>query len=181
MGGRVDTPAFKERLALFVAEEYPALLRTAYLLAGDVEAAKDLAQAALARTCAKGLEGTRIDDLGAYLYRCMVNAQVSASRRRWRGEQPTATLPDRPKSDVELERVPEREALRTALRSLPPRQRAALVLRYYADLSEAQTAAVLGCPPGTVKTLTARGLAAVRQRVHDVSTMQESLVRSDDV
>ena len=93
----------------------------------------------------------------------MVNSLRTQSRRRWRGELPVAGHAE---ADVVAsggeEQVLLRDALRPALLSLPPRQRAVVALRYFEDLSEAQTAALLGCSVGTVKSSCSRALARLR-------------------
>ncbi len=90
----------------------------------------------------------------------MLHTAISWRRRRWHGELPTAAVPEVASRDDGIAGVDER--LRGALAQVPPRQRAALVLRYYDDLTEAETAAVLGCSVGTVKSQTAKGLARLR-------------------
>lgn len=106
----------------------------------------------------------RLGDLGnldAYVYRSLVNAGRRWRGRRWRGEIPSAELPEAPAAD-DRNRVEEYADMMTRLRGLPQRQRAVLVLRYYADLSEADTAEILGCSVGSVKSHASRGLATLR-------------------
>ena len=145
----------------FVRARSPALLRTAYLLTGDAMLAEDLLQTALVKTL---LAWERIRDrelVDAYVRRVMVNTQVTWWRRRWRLEQPADSLADRPVADGCAE-VDERDRLRRVLARLPVRQRTVVVLRYFDDLSEADTAALLGCSVGTVKSQSARALAKLR-------------------
>jgi len=146
----------------FVAGRSPALLRTAYLLVGgDWALAEDLLQAALVKTY---LAWGRIEDRGAverYVRRTMATTATSWWRRRWTGEQPTAELPERTGRD-EYAPVLDRQSLWAALRRLPRRQRAVIVLRFFEDLSEAETAAMLGTTVGTVKSQTWRALARLR-------------------
>ena len=93
----------------------------------------------------------------------MVNEFISSRRRLWRKrESAVGQVPDRVGPDS-FAPVDERERLRVALATLPPRQRAAVVMRHYADLSEAQAAELLGCSVGTIKSLTSRGLAGLRK------------------
>lgn len=142
----------------FLAEHERALLRTAMLLVGHREVGEDLLQDVLLRACR---HWGRIDDPDAYLRQALVNASRSRWRRRRFREEALDAVAE-PAVYGDAERVPVREALLTALRSLPPRQRSVLVLRYFEDLTEIQTADVLGCSPSTVKTHAARGLARMR-------------------
>jgi RNA polymerase sigma-70 factor (sigma-E family) len=143
----------------FVAGRMPTLLRTAYLLTGDLGLAQDLVQSALATSW---FAWSRIEgDPEAYVRRVMVNTSVSWWRRRWRAERAVAAVPDVGVPDATAG-VPERDAMWRALARLPRRQRAVLVLRYYEDRSEAEIAEILGCSAGTVKSQAARGLAKLR-------------------
>ncbi|GAA1805384.1 SigE family RNA polymerase sigma factor [Planosporangium flavigriseum] len=148
----------------FVAARSTALLRTAYLLAGDWGAAEDLLQVALTKTY---LAWRRLDGIEAvepYARRVLVNTATSWWRRRWHGERPTEVLPERPIPDG-LDARLERDALWAHVKELPARQRAVLVLRFYEDLSEVDTAALLGVSVGTVKSQCSRALAALRKRL----------------
>ena len=148
----------------YVAARHTALLRTASLLTGDHHAAEDLLQSALARTY---LAWDRIRDkqaLDSYVRRAMVNEHTSWWRRAWRRlESSTDTLPNRPAAEPALDAT-ERDELRELVYSLPPRQRAAIVLRYFEDLTEAETAKVMECSVGTVKSQTSRALSTLRAR-----------------
>jgi RNA polymerase sigma-70 factor (sigma-E family) len=154
--GGVDDDGFRE----FVTARYANLLRTAYLLTGDRDTADDLLQSALLKAMGRW---RRVDDPQAYLYRIMVNHQISGWRRPWRRrEWLTDSVPDRPAVPDTAELVADRAQLLSALATLPPRMRSVLVLRYWADLSEAQTAELLGCSVGTVKSQASRGLERLR-------------------
>lgn len=146
----------------FVAARSPALLRTAYLLAGgDAALAEDLLQTALTKAY---LSWGRIRDRAAreaYVRATLATTATSWWRRRWHGERATEVLPETALPDGGLE-VDERDALWRLVLRLPVRQRAVLVLRFYEDLSEAETARTLGLSPGTVKSHTSRALAALR-------------------
>lgn len=147
-----------EGFAEFVAARQAALLRTAYLLTGHAQDAEDLVQTTLVKVVP---QWRRIcDDPEAYVRRAMVNENVSRwRRRRWR-EQSTDALPE------QLVHEPDRAeliAVRDALRTLAPRQRAVLVLRYYVGLSEAEIASTLGIARGTVKSQARDGLTRLRQ------------------
>jgi RNA polymerase sigma-70 factor (sigma-E family) len=151
--------AFRE----YVVGRSPALLRTAYLLTGHRGDAEDLLQTALAKTY---LAWDRIRDrdaLDGYVRRVMVNTQTSWWRRRKLDEHPTDVLPEGRTQRDATDDVALHDALWTALAGLPKRQRAMVVLRYYEDLSEAETADVLGVSVGTVKSTTSRALMKLRE------------------
>jgi RNA polymerase sigma-70 factor (sigma-E family) len=152
-----------EGFAQFVEARQRALQRTAWLLTGDWALAEDLVQTALARSWPQWERIRRRDDPGIYVRRVMVNTWASWSRRRWRGEQPAATVPDGQAPGDMAAEAAVRLAVRAALGSLTARQRAVLVLRVFDDLSEAQVAQVLGCPVGTVKSTMARAMARLRE------------------
>ncbi|WP_233604369.1 SigE family RNA polymerase sigma factor [Micromonospora sp. HM5-17] len=153
-----------EEFREFVAARSAALLRTAYLLAGDWATAEDLLQTALTKTYLAWKRLGEIEAVEPYARRVLINTATSWWRRRWHGERPTEILPERPAPD-EIEPQLERDRLWRHLQSLPVRQRAILVLRYYEDLSEAQTAALLNISPGTVKSQTSRALHTLRRRL----------------
>ncbi len=138
------------------------LLRFAHLLTGDPHRAADLVQDALERTLMSWDRVVRKDDPVAYVRRAIVNRHVSVWRR-YRRERLVADAPDAAYDPRVAERAFDAD-LWAALATLPPRQRAVLVLRYYEDLSEADTAATLGCSVGTVKSSTFRALAKLRER-----------------
>lgn len=145
----------------FVAARQTALLRSAGLLTGDAALAEDLVQAALVKCWPKWPRLMTGGGAEAYVRRVIVTTHASWWRRRWRGEVPVAEVPDTagpgsPDLVVAL-------AVRQALLALPRGQRAVVVLRYFDDLSEQQTADVLGCAVGTVKSQAARGIARLRQ------------------
>ena len=146
----------------FVAGRGQALQRFGYALTGDWAAAEDLLQTALARAYPRWSRIQR-DDPEGYVRKIMVNTWSSWWRRRWRGEVPTGNLPDSAGPDGYAS-VDSRQALRSALAKLPPRQRAVVVLRYRQDLSEAQVADLLGVSVGTVKSQAAKALAALREQ-----------------
>ena len=150
-----ERPEFAE----FVAARSPALLRTARLLTGDWAAAEDLLQDALA-ICWR--RWSRIEgNPEPYVHRVLVTTYLAKRRRFWNRERPTGELPELPVDDAS-ERVVQQTQVEAALRSLTPRQRAVIVLRYSEDLSEAETARVLGISVGTVKSQTSKALARLR-------------------
>ncbi|MGW0213866.1 SigE family RNA polymerase sigma factor [Micromonospora chokoriensis] len=156
--------SLEEQFREFVAARSAALLRTAYLLTGDWATAEDLLQTALTKTYLAWKRLGGIEAVEPYARRVMVNTSTSWWRRRWHGERPTEVLPERAGVD-EIEQQLDRDLLWRHLRQLPNRQRAVLVLRYYEDMSEAQTAAMLDISPGTVKSQTSRALATLRRRM----------------
>ncbi|MFC5923739.1 SigE family RNA polymerase sigma factor [Micromonospora vulcania] len=154
----------EEEFREFVAARSAALLRTAYLLTGDWATAEDLLQTALTKTYLAWKRLGGIEAVEPYARRVMVNTSTSWWRRRWHGERPTEVLPERAGVD-EIEQQLDRDLLWRHLRELPKRQRAVLVLRYYEDMSEAQTAAMLDISPGTVKSQASRALSTLRKRM----------------
>jgi RNA polymerase sigma-70 factor (sigma-E family) len=155
------TPEEQDAFDAFARGRMRELLRFAYLLTGDPHKAADLVQDALERTLLSWDRVIRKDDPEAYVRRAILNRNVSVWRRV-RRERLVAETPD-----IAYE-PPDGRAfdadLWAALATLPPRQRAVLVLRFYEDLSEAGTAAALGCSVGTVKSQTFRALAKLRER-----------------
>jgi RNA polymerase sigma-70 factor (sigma-E family) len=150
-----------EDFSAFVMSRWPGLVRLAFGLTGDRWAAEDIAQATLARAFVAWRRVRRADDPDAYLRRILVNTSNRRFRRRRVAEQPG----DPPETAVEgpAELVGERAALLAALRQLPPRQRAVVVLRYWEDLTDTQIGAALGCSPGTVRSQLSRALAKLRE------------------
>jgi RNA polymerase sigma-70 factor (sigma-E family) len=151
----------------FVRVAWPRLLRTAHLLCGNREDAEDLTQAALVKVVRHWRRVGRADDPYAYARTVLVNTAASRWRRRRRYDELTAGDRGDPPVPDPAGVVAQRDAVRRALAELPPRTRAALVLRYFEDLTEAQAAAVLGCSVGSVKSQVSRGLARLRERLDD--------------
>ncbi|ONI77317.1 hypothetical protein ALI144C_35270 [Actinosynnema sp. ALI-1.44] len=157
-GSRELDPAFEE----FVRARSPALLRTAFLLVGDRGHAEDLLQTTLLRVAWRWSAASAQPE--AYARRVLVNL----TRDRWRNlsrrvrERHQADLPQLAALDS-ADRIAERDALVQALRLLPTRQREVIVFRFYADLTVADTARVLGCTEGTVKSYTNRALSRLRE------------------
>jgi len=150
--------------AAFVQARSAALLRLAVLLTGDRRDGEDLLQTALVKAYQSWWRLRRPDRAEAYVRRILVTSVISWRRRRAAREWATEQVPDQPVAGPSAV-VPDRVVLGQALRTLSPGQRAVLVLRFYEDLSERQTAELLGCSVGTVKSQTARGLAALRRLV----------------
>lgn len=151
-----------EGFAAFAAANGRRLRHAARLLTGDDARAEDLVQTALARTYLRW-DRIRADDPMAYVRRVLVTAHADSWRRKWRHEYPTGDLPDQvaPGGDP-ADAHAERDRLRVALARLTPRERAVVVLRFYDDLSERETAAALGIAVGTVKSTCARALTKLR-------------------
>ncbi len=146
----------------FVAGRGQALQRFGYALTGDWALAEDLLQTALAKAYPRWSRVRRADP-EAYVRKIMLNTWSSWWRRRWRGELPTAQLLEVAGPDS-FAGVDSRDALRSALAKLPPRQRDVVVLRYHQDLPESQVAELLGVSVGTVKSQAARALASLRSQ-----------------
>ena len=145
----------------YVTARGRSLLRTAYLLTRNRADAEDLVQAALAKTYQAW---DRIEDrqaLDGYVRRAMVNTHISWWRRRRLDEYPTDEIPDRPAADPAGDSDLQ-DTLRRAIDRLPQRMRAAVVLRYYEDMTEAEVAAALGVSLGTVKSTVSRAVAKLR-------------------
>ncbi len=150
--------------ASFVVARQGSLLRTAYLLTGDQQSAEDLVQTALAKLYLSLGRLRDTDHMDAYVRRILINEHISWWRRAWRRRETVANLDDFQPADASrpIEDMVERTALWPVVLALPPRQCVAIVLRFYEDLSEAQTAELMRCSVGTVKSQTSRGLAALR-------------------
>ena len=155
----MDVGGFEE----FVVARGAALLRTAFLLTADRHLAEDVVQEALSRVVARWSRIAGAGDPEPYVRRAIYTVVVDRSRRRSAAERPAdgadqseIAAPD------QTDRVAAQATLGAALSRLTVRQRQVLVLRYYEDLSEAQTAEVMGCSRGTVKSQTAHALARLR-------------------
>jgi RNA polymerase sigma-70 factor (sigma-E family) len=143
----------------FVAARGDALWRSAWLLTTDAHLAEDLVQTALAKSYGRWDRIADAAGFEAYVRRALFTTYVSWWRRRWNGERATAELPE---SGVDGPDLALRRDLLDALAGLSRGQRAVIVLRYFEDLTERETAAVLGCSIGTVKSQTSRAIAALR-------------------
>ena len=164
-----------EGFEAFVAASSRGLLRLGWLLCGDWSGAEDMVQSALAVTWSHWDTLPTRGTAAAYTRRVLVRSFLRGRRRRWVGEVPHAEVPDRAGAVDEASRVEERLVLQGALADLPGRQRAVLALRFFADLSEADTAATLGCSTGTVKTHTARALSRLRTHPQLVGLLREEV------
>lgn len=157
------SPEHEREFREFVAARSPDLLRTAYYLTGDVHRAQDLLQTALL-SCARRWSKIRAwDQPTAYVRKAMFRHQINWWRvRRNRLETPTETLPERGHDPMAAWAV--RDDLMSALRRLPPRQRAVVLLRYYEDRPESDVARILGVSIGTVRSQAAKALVKLRDR-----------------
>lgn len=150
------------RLAELYGRHIDDAFRLALLLTGQRALAEDLAQDAFVRVAGRELLLRHQGDFSAYLRKTVVNLANSHFRRRrveLRFLERQAGLPSRSTDEPD---VATRNALRLALLSLPKRQRTAVVLRFYEDLSESQAAELMRCRPGTVRSLASRGIATLR-------------------
>ena len=165
-----DEQAFRE----YVTARMPALLRTAYLLCGDWHRAEDIVSTAIVKLYTAWHRANRAEHIDAYVRQIVVRVWLDERRRPWRREHATATLPE-----LQIEHALDTTAVRRAdlqhlLARMPSRQRAVLVLRFYDDLSIEQTAEILGCSIGAVKTLTSRALTTIRRLLPaGVTTLNE--------
>jgi RNA polymerase sigma-70 factor (sigma-E family) len=166
--GRLNAP---EDFETWVSSRVPTLLRYAYLVTGNSNDAQDLVQDALAAAWAKWPRVRESRDIDAYVRRMIANAHISRWRRHRRREtlmaDPRSSPSKRVDIDVAVSTSSAEDAMWTACLSLPRRQRAALVLRFYEDLSFAEIAAILDCPEATARSHVHRGLAGLRAVIDD--------------
>lgn len=156
----------REELADFCAREHGRLVGTLTLHCGDPGVAAELAQEALARACQHWASVREMDAPGAWVHRVAINLSSSYYRRRKAERSATERFGGRRQPGEEGTDAAEPTevlAVRRAVAGLPPRQRTALVLRYYSDLSVEQTAEAMGCRPGTVKSLTSQAITGLRR------------------
>jgi RNA polymerase sigma-70 factor (sigma-E family) len=158
VGRPYEPDGFRE----FVQARSGSLLRSGWLLTGDWPSAEDLVQTALAAAWPRWGDLRRQDAPELYVRKIMVNTFLRWRQRRWNGEIATGYVPDMQAHGDVFAQVDARQSLITALDRLPPRQRAVVVLRYFADQTEAQTAEAMGCSVGTVKAHAAKALARLR-------------------
>jgi RNA polymerase sigma-70 factor (sigma-E family) len=162
-----DEQEFRE----YFAARREAVRRSAYLLCGDWHRADDFAQTAFVALHRRWHKIRDRGALDAYVRRSVVHAVIDESRRPWRRERFTDDVPDVADSSTGVtelgDSVATRATLLTALRKVPPRQRAVLMLRFLEGLDVSGVAHTLGCSEGTVKSQTARGLAALRAELGD--------------
>lgn len=154
----------------FARARAPWLRKVAYLLCGDWHRADDLVQASMLKLYTGWHRARQVENIDGYARRTLINLFLGEQRGPWwqrvinhdREPDPEALADARSATALDLDAALD---LRAALAGLPPRQRAAVVLRYYCDLSVEQTAEVLRCSTGTVKSQTSRGLTSLRLRL----------------
>jgi RNA polymerase sigma-70 factor (sigma-E family) len=165
MCGELPGDVAEHEFESYVAAQWRSLLRAAWLLTGNWAGAEDLVQSALARVWTFWPRVRSAAERDAYVRRMLTNQFLGQQRLRSSTELPSDVVPESPTPDATAD-VDRRLALIRALEELPPQQRAAVVLRYFEDLSLGQTAAALGCSVGTAKSQTSRALAKLRSSIH---------------
>ncbi|QIY70741.1 SigE family RNA polymerase sigma factor [Streptomyces sp. RLB1-33] len=164
MGDRKQ--ARDEEFQRFVIGRWPRLMRTAFLLTGEQHAAEDLVQTTLEQVYVAWRRVGTADEPEAYVRRVMINAHARRHRRRLKEflapKDDSGLTHELPDHGDRIAQADDRSALLTALGQLPPRQREAVVLRYWEDLSESQAAEAMGCSVGAVKSNAAKGIAKLR-------------------
>ncbi|MFD9003515.1 SigE family RNA polymerase sigma factor [Streptomyces sp. NPDC059582] len=155
-----------EEFQAFVIGRWPRLMRTAFLLTGEQHAAEDLVQSTLEKTFVAWRRVGSADDPEAYVRRVMINAHARRHRRKLREflapKDDTGLAHEVADTGDRISQADDRNALLKALAQLPPRQREAVVLRYWEDLTESQAAEAMGCSVGAVKSNAAKGIAKLR-------------------
>jgi RNA polymerase sigma-70 factor (sigma-E family) len=154
-----------EDFSAYAGARWAALVRSAIVLGCTLDEAHDLAQTTLIRCYTAWDKVQRADNPDAYVYRTLLNRHRDSRRRRWWGERPSATVPDRVLAD-ETTRVDTTDAVHRALGNLSKVNREVVVLRYYANLSDREVAEVLGIAPGTVKSRMSRALHQLGTNPH---------------
>ncbi|WP_037669301.1 SigE family RNA polymerase sigma factor [Streptomyces griseus] len=164
MGDRKQ--ARDEEFQAFVIGRWPRLMRTAFLLTGEQHAAEDLVQSTLEQVYVAWRKVGSADDQEAYVRRVMINAHARKHRRRLKEflapKDDSGISHELPDTGDRISQADDRNALLRALAQLPPRQRQAVVLRYWEDLTESQAAEAMGCSVGAVKSNAAKGIAKLR-------------------
>ncbi|WP_199440724.1 SigE family RNA polymerase sigma factor [Umezawaea beigongshangensis] len=169
----------EEEFRLCFEQHVDAVRRTAYLLCGDRHRAEDLTQSAFLKLYLRWNDLDEREQLTRYLRRIVTRAYLAERRRLWwRREQSTGTDAEVPSEGPGGE---DRIVVWDALGALPPRQRAVLVLRYWTDLGVQETAEVLGCSPGTVKSQTSKGLATLKRRLNGQFSERAAPSRNQEV
>lgn len=164
MGEREN--ARSEEFQSFMTGRWPRLMRTAFLLTGEQHAAEDLVQSTLEQVFVAWRKVGSADDPEAYVRRVMINAHARRHRRRLKEflapKDDSGLVREIADTGDRIAQADDRSALLKALVQLPPRQREAVVLRYWEDLTETQAAEAMGCSVGTVKSNAAKGIAKLR-------------------
>ena len=153
----------EEDYRAFVDARYARLVRAAILFGSGEQDAEDAVQDALIRCYGAWARVSAADDRDAYVYRVLINGIARSRRRRWHGEIPYQQVPEPPPTDDPATKMSLSHSVHASLERLGHEQRQVLVLRYFADLTEAQIAAVLRIAPGTVKSRASRAIAALSE------------------
>ena len=153
----------RDEFSHFVTHSGPALFRAAFLLTGSEESSKDLVQAALMKVWLRWRRIRETESAFSYTRQVMLSLYLSWNRRKWTNEIPTVDVPVVSTSADVSVAVLTRHVVLSALASLPKRQRAVVVLRFFDDLTEAQAAEILNCSRGTVKSQTSKALSRLRE------------------
>jgi RNA polymerase sigma-70 factor (sigma-E family) len=152
--------------AAYAAARWATLVRSAVFLGCSIDDAEDLVQSTLVKCYTAWPKVERADNRDAYVYRMLLNCHRDTRRRRWWGERPAESTPDRPAAGDAAASVAVTDAVDRALGELSRVNREVVVLRYYAHLTEQQTAEVLGIPGGTVKSRLSRALSQLAANPH---------------
>ena len=163
-----------EDFTAFASARWSSLVRSGVFLGCTIEEAQDLAQTTLVRCYTAWHRVARADSRDAYVYRMLLNCHRDSRRRRWWGERPSEDPPERAGVEDPTEAVAVTDAVHRALGDLTRVNREVVVLRYYAQLSEQQTASVLGIPAGTVKSRMSRALAQLATNAHLIDLTEGS-------
>ena len=150
----------------YASARWSTLVRSAVFLGCTLEESHDLVQTTLLRCFLAWRKVQRADNIDAYVYRVLLNCHRDSRRRRWWGEQPTDALPDRPTAEDHSDALATADAVHRAMADLSDVNREVVVLRYFAHLSEQQTAEALGIAPGTVKSRLSRALTQLGASDH---------------
>ena len=161
----------------FVTDSADGLLRTAYLIVWDLPEAEDLVQETFLKVARRWPKVRRMDHPLAYARRILVNLALDGRSRRTRARAELAAEPPVHGAADATDAIDNHDELLAALGTLPPRQRAVLVLRYFLDLPEAEVAAALECSLGTVKSTASRGLARLEQTLRPTNDDARSITR----
>jgi len=157
----------------WVASRSRELVQFAYLVTGSQDAADEAVQTALTKACEHWARISRISDQDAYVRRMIVNAHISWWRKFRRRESPVAEVHQSAYVDDPASAASRTDAVWQLCQTLPTRQRAAVVLRFYEDLTYPEIAAVLDCPEATVRSYIHRALAALRRTIDDQEDSDE--------
>ncbi len=155
----------REDFSSYVTARWTTLVRSAVFLGCSLEEAQDLVQTTLMKSYVAWARVSRADDRDGYVYRVLLNSLRDSRRRRWWGERPTAELPESHTQD-ETTGIDVADAVHRALAGLDPTFREVVVLRYFANLGEQQTANALRIPVGTVKSRLSRALRQLADNDH---------------